>query len=330
MIRAARPDEWSALSRLTHAAKASWGYAAADLAAWRDDLRFSAESIRRFPTFVVDDRGTVCAVIQLDTRGQPWEIGALWVDPGAMRQGHGRALMGHAAAFARSRGQTALAIDADPNAAAFYRALGTQPVGEVPAPVVGDSLRVRPQLLLPLAGEAAAGGEQASVLQPLSRAQAGVLQTLYDACADYFIHANGQAAPADAALAEFDDLPDGVPADAKRVFGRMQPDGSCSAMVEGLRDYPGAGVWYLGLVLVHPALRSKGIGSELVRGFEHVARASGAREVRLCVFDDRPRARAFWQRNGYRFHCAVASTPHGAAPHARTELHKMLDGNRAA
>ncbi len=325
MIRAARPDEWPELSRLAHAAKASWGYAATDLEAWRDDLRFSAASIREQPTFVVDDHGTVRAVLQLDTHARPWEIGALWVDPGAMRQGHGRALMRHAAAFALGRGQDVLAIDADPNAAAFYRALGAQIVGEVPAPVVGDPLRVRPQLVLTLAAAAANGREPA--LRVLSRAQAPVLQALYDACADYFVHAQGEAAPADAALAEFDDRPDGVPAEAKLVVGSLQPDGTCAAMIEGLRDYPLAGVWYLGLMLVRPALRSQGLGAALVRQFEDIACAAGAGEIRLCVFDTRPRSRAFWERNGYRVCRAVPVTRFGAKRHARTELHKMLDGS---
>ncbi|MCP5262365.1 MAG: GNAT family N-acetyltransferase [Rhodoferax sp.] len=325
MIRAARPDEWPELTRLAHAAKASWGYAAADLEAWRDDLSFSAVSIRAQPTFVVDDGGAVRAVLQLDTRARPWEIGALWVDPGAMRQGHGRALMRHAAAYALGRGQAVLAIDADPNAAAFYRGLGAQPVGEVAAPTAGDPGRVRPQLLLPL--DAAGDDKRPPVLRPLARAQASELQVLYDACADYFVHAQGAAASADAALAEFDDRPDGVPAEAKFVFGSLQPDGRCAAMVEGLRDYPLAGVWYLGLMLVRPALRSQGLGAALVRRLEHLARAAGAREIRLCVFDTAPRSRAFWERNGYRVFRAVPATQFGAKRQARTELHKLLDAS---
>ena len=159
MIRAAHPDEWPELSRLAYAAKASWGYAPSDLAAWRDDLRFSATSIRMLPTFVAEDpHDRVCAVVQLDTRGTPWEIGALWVDPAAMRQGHGRALMRQAAAFAHGSGQVELAIDADPNAAAFYRSLGARPVGALAAPIVGDPARVRPQLLLRLDAAVAAQG----------------------------------------------------------------------------------------------------------------------------------------------------------------------------
>lgn len=326
MIRTARTDEWPELSHLARAAKASWGYAAADLAAWRDDLDIRADAIRDRPTFVVEAQGAVCAVVQLDPRSEPWDVAALWVAPGAMRQGHGRALMRHAAAFARSRGQVELAIDADPHALAFYTGLGARQVGALAAPTTGEPHRVRPQLLLPL--DAVLGppaGRAAPVLHPLSRDAAPALQAVYDACADYFVHAQGQPAAADAALSEFDDLPAGVPAEAKFVFGAAGADGNCAAMVEGLRDYPLAGVWYLGLVLVRPALRSRGLGSDIVQQFEHIARAAGAREIRLCVFEDRLRARMFWQRNGYRFHRTVAPAQFGAKTHVRTELHKVFD-----
>jgi GNAT superfamily N-acetyltransferase len=76
------------------------------------------------------------------------------------------------------------------------------------------------------------------------------------------------------------------------VLGYQTADGRCDAMVEGLRDYPHAGVWYLGLLLVRPAQRSQGIGARLVRACEALARAEGAVEMRLCVFDTSPRA---WQ-----------------------------------
>ena len=41
-IRPATPGDSAALSRIAHAAKAHWGYSAAQLAHWRDDLTVSA------------------------------------------------------------------------------------------------------------------------------------------------------------------------------------------------------------------------------------------------------------------------------------------------
>ena len=67
-----------------------------------------------------------------------------------------------------------------------------------------------------------------------------------------------------------------------------------------------------------------GGGPLLLRRLEHLARAAGAREIRLCVFDTAPRSRAFWERNGYRVFRAVPATQFGAKRQARTELHKLL------
>lgn len=63
------------------------------------------------------------------------------------------------------------------------------------------------------------------------------------------------------------------------------------------RESPGAGtLWQLA---VHPALRSCGIGTTLVRGAELRIRDRGLRRAELGVEDDNPRARALYERLGY-------------------------------
>lgn len=147
-VRQAHPTESDDLTRLAYTAKAHWGYAAQDLQAWSDELAISTESIETAPTFVIDDGPRIGAVLQLCPSSAPWAIECLWVRPDCMRRGFGAALVRHAAAYAARHGQERLAIDADPNAVAFYLALGADKAGEVPAPAVGDANRVRPQLLL--------------------------------------------------------------------------------------------------------------------------------------------------------------------------------------
>ena len=83
---------------------------------------------------------------------QPWEIWALWVHPNQMRKGVGKSLLGWAKHFAAASGQVELAIDADPNAEAFYRACGARVVGSVAAPITCNPMRVRPQLRLSTSG----------------------------------------------------------------------------------------------------------------------------------------------------------------------------------
>ncbi|MBD0693672.1 GNAT family N-acetyltransferase [Streptomyces sp. CBMA123] len=76
------------------------------------------------------------------------------------------------------------------------------------------------------------------------------------------------------------------------------PDGHPVALC-GI-DYasaPGAGIlWQLG---VHPDLRSRGIGTLLIRAAERRIAARGLGRAELAVEEDNPRARALYERLGY-------------------------------
>lgn len=147
-VRRAAAGEAAALTALAHAAKASWGYAAADLERWRDGLAIDEALVATGTVWVADDLGRAAAVLACDERAAPWALEHLWVDPAAQRRGLGRLLLGHATARARSAGVGAIAIDADPHAEGFYRRCGAQRRGAVAAPIAGQPQRVRPQLLL--------------------------------------------------------------------------------------------------------------------------------------------------------------------------------------
>lgn len=64
------------------------------------------------------------------------------------------------------------------------------------------------------------------------------------------------------------------------------------------RAAPGAGtLWQLAVL---PALQSCGLGSLLIRSAEDRIRTRGLRRAELGVEDDNPRARALYERLGYR------------------------------
>jgi GNAT superfamily N-acetyltransferase len=163
------------------------------------------------------------------------------------------------------------------------------------------------------------------MLLPQSIEDAPYLQRLYEACADYFLLAEGTPPSASAAAEAFTNLPLGVPASAKFVFASPAAGGGApAALLEGLRNYPQPGVWYVGLLMVLPQLRSSGLGSRVIAEFEALARQAGARELRLCVFDANPSALRFWLRNGFSFHRAIAPQAFGTRTHTRSELRKAL------
>jgi GNAT superfamily N-acetyltransferase len=70
----------------------------------------------------------------------------LFVEPDAIGTGVGRLLIEHVRARARAEGMTSLSIDADPNAEAFYVAMGAVRVGESPSASIPG--RMLPQLRL--------------------------------------------------------------------------------------------------------------------------------------------------------------------------------------
>lgn len=155
------------------------------------------------------------------------------------------------------------------------------------------------------------------------------LQILLEQCTDYYVLADGRPPAPSAAADEFIDVPAGLSPELKFIYAVENQQGNYHAMIEGLRHYPTSGVWYIGLMLVHPTLRSTGVGSRLFARFEALALTQGARELRLCVFDENPGSLKFWTRLGFEFRRKVAAQSFGVKLHSRTELSKSLVGQQA-
>ena len=145
-VRRAVAGDAEELSELVQRAKAHWGYARAQLEAWRSSLEVSAESVSAQPTFVAELDGQVIGFYSLVPSPEVWELDNLWVLPEFMKKGFGRALLEHALQTAAEGGATSIVADADPNAEPFYLRCGAKRIGAVAAPIAGQPNRVRPQL----------------------------------------------------------------------------------------------------------------------------------------------------------------------------------------
>lgn len=152
-IRRALEREAASLSALALKGKRHWGYAEAQIEAWRPSLEVSPEEIRRQPTFVGDLDGRIIGFYSLAPGPSGlWALAHLWLEPEHLMQGYGRALLGHALRTAADEGATALQVDADPHAESFYLACGAVCTGTVAAPIAGQPNRVRPQFAFACAG----------------------------------------------------------------------------------------------------------------------------------------------------------------------------------
>jgi GNAT superfamily N-acetyltransferase len=132
-IRRARPADAALVTGLALTSKAVWGYDASFMAACRAELTISPQSILRQPTHVLEQDGEALGFYQLRVDGALAEVAQFFIAPARLRRGLGRCLWAHLEAMARAAGARRLEVDSDPNAAAFYLAMGMRRVGEAPS-----------------------------------------------------------------------------------------------------------------------------------------------------------------------------------------------------
>lgn len=125
------------------------------------------------------------------------------------------------------------------------------------------------------------------------------MQALLEQCADAFLLMWGRLPGPGEAEALLSDAPPGRSAADKYLVGIFAQATDLVGVLELVPGYPGEGDWWIGLVLLRPDHRGRGLGLEVV---EEVARwivAEGGCSVWLCVQEQNPRARVFWQRMGF-------------------------------
>jgi ribosomal protein S18 acetylase RimI-like enzyme len=84
----------------------------------------------------------------------------------------------------------------------------------------------------------------------------------------------------------------------KHVWG-VEAHGKLIAVAELLQGYPSTHDWYIGLLLVAPEQRRKGIGSQFCASLMRWMAVHGATTVRLVVHQQNAGARSFWGRQGF-------------------------------
>jgi GNAT superfamily N-acetyltransferase len=129
-ILRAEPRDAEALSRVTIASKAHWGYPTDWLEKWAGDLRITSDYIQEHMVYkaTIAERGVgYYSLISWDNSA--W-LDNLFIHPDFIGKGVGRALFEHALAQCRTLGKTQMQWESDPNASAFYDHMGARRIGE--------------------------------------------------------------------------------------------------------------------------------------------------------------------------------------------------------
>jgi GNAT superfamily N-acetyltransferase len=157
-------------------------------------------------------------------------------------------------------------------------------------------------------------------IRALDKADLDRLQDLLVRCSDFIeLGTGGPPHPEDAA-----DLLSATPPDRSRkdklVLGLWLTDDAAgdsaatgdelAGVLDIVRGYPEESAWFLGLLLLTPELRGRGLGERIYRRVEEWVREQGAATIHLGVLERNPDARRFWERLGYEYR--DTRTQHGS------------------
>jgi GNAT superfamily N-acetyltransferase len=148
IIRPPTIEELAGLSDLCFRSKAVWGYDEEFMEACLGELSFGPRDLEFTPIALAEHNGKPIGVAQLRVVGDEADLLKLFVEPNALRSGTGKALLAWAIDVAKKLGAERLTIEADPDAAPFYRSMGAYDVGQAPSGSVPG--RMLPKLVINL------------------------------------------------------------------------------------------------------------------------------------------------------------------------------------
>ncbi|MCP4305238.1 MAG: GNAT family N-acetyltransferase, partial [bacterium] len=128
-LRRAEESDLPSLNALCMRSKAVWGYDPAFMEACRDELTLLPRDLIMSSIAVIEADGGLLGMVQVDAVDDEAVLLKLFVEPGALRRGFGAMLFEWAVSEARRLGANRMVIEADPDAAPFYRRMGAIDTG---------------------------------------------------------------------------------------------------------------------------------------------------------------------------------------------------------
>ena len=139
-------------------------------------------------------------------------------------------------------------------------------------------------------------GYETALIQPENTRE---LQTLMEKCADYSLMVDGHPPDPSVAAALLADCPPGKTLADKFVIGFSIENKGMIGVLDTVRDYPTERDWWLGLLVLDPVYRNRGLGRQIVQTFESWVGQQGARRIFLGVVEENDKAYQFWLKLGF-------------------------------
>jgi ribosomal protein S18 acetylase RimI-like enzyme len=127
-----------------------------------------------------------------------------------------------------------------------------------------------------------------------------IVQVLCEQCPDYFKIVKNEKPGKDAGHEILTDLPPGKNLSDKFVFGFFNADGKLIAVADVVRGWKDEDEWTIGLLLIHPAERGRGLGKTIHEFIKNFAKTNDAVKLRIGVVEQNIKAINFWTKQGYQ------------------------------
>lgn len=135
-------------------------------------------------------------------------------------------------------------------------------------------------------------------ISQLSRQNNDIVEELCNKCSDYFMLSGGALPSKDDGSALFTDLPPNKSLEDKFLFG-VYKFNKLIGIIDIIKDFPAISEWTIGLLLIEPEERGKGLGIMIHDALVNWARHLGAKKFSIGVIEDNDRAFRFWSNLGY-------------------------------
>lgn len=143
-------------------------------------------------------------------------------------------------------------------------------------------------------------GSHEFLVKVLSSEDESDLQKLNERCTDYYSIVEGRLPTDKAAYEILNDLPPNKEMKDKFVFGVYDCNSDLIAVIDIIRDYKIEREWAIGLMMIDPRERGKGLGSKLHHFLKEWVSDYQAQSFRIGVVEDNLNAIHFWSKLGYK------------------------------
>ncbi len=141
----------------------------------------------------------------------------------------------------------------------------------------------------------------------MTAADAPRLAQLCRDCTAFIELIEGEPGGPETAASLLGPLPTTFARGTRTVYG-LERGQALLGVVELLAGYPQPKAWYVGLLLLRPEARGAGTGTTIWKELRQKLQREGAEEVRLIVQMQNPRARRFWERQGFVVEREITAT----------------------